>query len=129
MATTKLGDCAYIYGIDTQEEIAGMIITGLTKETSPEFEAEATDDTGNVKSVVRGGDKISYTVSGFAKNTATLSTHGGDGCTTTIDSKTCIIEKWSINSANNDFAKCELTAVHYPIATYCCSPDGDGNGE
>jgi hypothetical protein len=124
MATTKLGDCSYIYGIDTDEAIAGMIITGLTKETTPEFEAEATDDTGSVKSVIQGGDKITYTVSGYAEASATLATHGGAGCTTIIDGNTCIIEKWSINSNNNDFSKCELTASTYPATAagdYCCT--------
>lgn len=116
MSVTKIGDCAYIYGIDGQG-ITGISIESRREETEPEFEATATDDEGNVAAVVRGGDKITYTIGGYVSGDLDLNAFG---CKINIDGHECHIEKWSINRSNNDFAKCELTAVKYPAAQVCC---------
>lgn len=116
MATTKLGDCAYVYGIDGNS-VECITLESRSVETTPEFEAEATDDDGNVAAVVRGGDKTTYTLSGFVSASCDLDSHE---CKVTIDGDECHVEKWSINRTNNDFAKCELVAVKYPSATVCC---------
>jgi len=115
--TTKIGDCAYIYGI-SGDTVAGITLESRRVETEPEFESTATDDDGNVAAVVRGGDKITYTLSGFVDASLDLDAHG---CKIVIDGHECHVEKWAINRSNNDFAKCELTAVKYPKAVVCCS--------
>jgi hypothetical protein len=118
---TKIGDCAYIYGI-TGGSVDCITLESKNEETVPEFEAEATDDDGNVAAVVRGPEKITFTLSGYTSAGCDLDSHE---CKVDVPTdgggmRTCYVEKWSINRTNNDFAKCELTAVCYPSASVCC---------
>ena len=42
-----------------------MTLETKNVEKTPEFEAEATDDDGNVAAVVQGGDKTTFTCGGY----------------------------------------------------------------
>jgi hypothetical protein len=127
MANKKFGDCAYLYGLD-YEDVECITITDISEESSPEFEAEGLDDNGNVAAVVRGEEVVTFTISGFASEDCTLDTYNaGDGgnCTVTLKRQDggevkCLVEKFSLNRSNRDFAKVELTAIHYPNAEICC---------
>lgn len=124
MASTKIGNCAYIYGFGAAgaQNIACITIESISEETAPEFEAEATDDDGNVAAVVRGPDMQTFNISGYTKAGSDLDCHT---CKVTIQTdsganSTGYVEKWSINRSNSDFAKCELSVKCYPAASVCC---------
>jgi hypothetical protein len=130
-----IGDCAYLWAFDDgngREElpnVTALTIETFTEELVPEFEAEATDDEGNVAAVRRGPLKLTFNLSGYGKSSASLSTYTeGQNCKLRVKSIElnqffdCYVEKWAITASNNDFLKCELTAVTYPAAKFCCPP-------
>jgi len=89
-------------------------------EETPEFESEGTDDNGNVAAVVRGPSKFTASISGYIMAGSNLTCNE---CKVQIPGKNggeFYVEKWSINASNNDFKKCDLTAVRYPGASICC---------
>jgi|LULO01.1.fsa_nt_gb hypothetical protein len=125
--------CAYLWSFDGGNgqnelpDVTALTIETFTEELTPEFETTATDDNGNVAAVRRGPLKLTFTLSGYGKAEANLKTYtDGDKCTLNIKSielgqrYDCYIEKWAITGSNNDFLKCELTAVTYPNAQFCC---------
>jgi hypothetical protein len=106
----QLGDQSYAFGTSAQAPF--MQVETLTRETTPEFEAEATDSTGNVASVVRGPGKITITASGYMLDAAP--SHGD---TITIDGTLCIFDKVSVTKSNKDFAKAEVSGFKYANVT------------
>ena len=125
--------CAYLWafdggnGQDSLPDVTALTIETFTEELAPEFETTATDDEGNVAAVRRGPLKLTFNLSGYGKASADLNTYtDGNKCTLNVKSIElgrsfdCYIEKWAITAANNDFLKCELTAVTYPNAKFCC---------
>lgn len=121
-----IGDCAYVWGFgDEIPDVGCMTIESYSIEKTPEFEVEATDDDGNVAAVRRGPIKYTINASGYTKADSNLTCNickinlqqdksfGGG----TVDG---YVEKWSLSKTNNDFSKCELTAVVFADATVCC---------
>lgn len=106
---TLYNSSTYVFGTDAVSPIAGMAVESLKIDESPEFEAEAKDQTGSVVSYVVGDAKKNFTASGF------LTTATFDIEDFTYDGLTFIIESRSITESNSDFKKCELSGVAYAV--------------
>jgi hypothetical protein len=122
-ANTKMGTCEYLFGItENRQDVTCIKVESFNMEETVEFESEGTDDNGNVAAVVRGPSKFTASISGYVAAGCNLLSHL---CEVEIPNKAggkdkFFVEKWSINASNNDFKKCDLTAVRYPEATICC---------
>jgi hypothetical protein len=120
-ANTQMGNCEYLFGItDERQDVTCIKVESFNMEETVEFESEGTDDNGNVAAVVRGPSKFTASISGYVAAGCNLKSHL---CEVTIPGDNggkFFVEKWSINASNNDFKKCDLTAVRYPAATICC---------
>lgn len=126
----KFGECAYIYGVG-YDNVDCIEIESISEESMPEFEAEGLDEGGNVAAVVNGDEKTTFTISGFMKSSCSLGSYQGAGnckiSLTPVDGGApieCLVEKFSINRSNRDFAKAEITATNWPSATICCPVEG-----
>jgi hypothetical protein len=106
----QLGDQSYAFG--TSGTAPFMQIESISTETTPEFEAEASNSQGNVAAVVRGPGKITITASGYL---TAASPSAGD--TITINGTTCIFDKLSVTASNKDFSKCEVSGFKYANVT------------
>ena len=117
----QLGDCQYVFGIsDGRCTVPCLKVESFSMEETPEFETEATDNDGNVASVVRGPSKFTANISGYC----TAADLDCLACQIIIPGKNggqFYVEKFSISGSNNDFKKAEITAHRYPGATICCS--------
>jgi hypothetical protein len=123
-----LGDCAYVWAFDDDApDVKCMTVESYSIEKTPEFETEATDDDGNVAAVRRGPVKYTINASGYTDANSDLTCNvckislQGDTDLSGAGDLDGYVEKWSLSKTNNDFCKCELTAVVYAEAEVCCA--------
>lgn len=118
MATAQFGDSTYVFGFNDASAEAIAAAIGIKPQTlsvsfEPEFTAEAKNEDGETASYVRGGDKGTFTLTGFLVNealfdAATNFNFGGDFY---------IVNNRKLDKSNTDFQKAELTGMSYPLIT------------
>ena len=108
----KIGDQTYVFGEPGSAPF--MQVESISIEDSPEFEAEAQNDIGNVVTVVKGPVKQTITASGYLAG-GMLPARGD---TVTVGGiADCVFDKISITRSNKDFCKAEISAIKYNSAT------------
>lgn len=118
MAFTQKGDLTYVFGFNdaSAEAIAaaiGIKPQTLSISTEPEFTAEAKNEDGETASYVKGGDKSTFTLTGFLVNeglfdAASDFNFAGDFF---------IVNNRKLDKSNTDFQKAEITGMSYPLIT------------
>lgn len=111
-----------IFGFDDANASALATSIGIRPQTlsitaDPEFTAEAKNEDGETISFVRGADKYSFTMSGFLEDEVLFRdiksfNFEADGVT-----RLFIVNSRKVDKSNQDFQKCEIQGVAYPLVT------------
>lgn len=118
MAFEQFGDQDYVFGFQDEDAAALAASNGLKPQTlsvsfEPEFQADATDETGQIAAKVVGPDKGSFTMSGYVVN----QTQFLDATDFTYDGKFYIITGRKLDASNQDFVKGEFTGETFEKIT------------
>lgn len=118
MAFTQHGDQSYVFGFQDAGATAIAATAGIKPQTlsvsyEPEFQAEATNEEGQIAAKVVGPDKGSFTLSGYLVDEAAFAA----ATDFSYDGKFFIITGRKTDSSNQDFVKGELTGEYYPLIT------------
>jgi hypothetical protein len=118
MAFTQHGDQDYVFGFQDAGAAAIAAAAGVKPQTlsisyEPEFQAEATNEEGQIAAKVIGPDKGTFTLSGYLVDDSAF----GSATNFTYDGKFFIITGRKTDASNQDFVKAELTGEYYPLIT------------
>lgn len=114
MAFTQHGNQDYVFGFDSVEAATIAAAVGLKPQTlslaySPEFEAQALDENGEVASEVVGPDKIDFTMNGYVTDEALLT----GAASFEFDGRFYVVKGRKIDHNNKEFRQGELTGTSH----------------
>ena len=118
MSFQQHGSADYVFSFDDADAAAIAAAVGIKPQTlslnyEPEFQAEATDENGEVAAVAVGQDKVTFTLDGYVTDLALAKT----GASFEYDGRYFIVQGRKIDTSNTDFRKGQLTGTSYAGVT------------